>query len=149
MVDALVVLVTGPAFGLLGERWRVERWWMSAALLAGALCLEPLARSAEGQLPAPAVVWKLEVAVALSGPVLRDRRARQASLRPARLTGRAGYSTDPPRSLLCGADVSTRHPAVLVVRYLSAEVRSQRSNDQIVVASRTSGVGTVRIGRYP
>jgi hypothetical protein len=54
-------LVTGPVFGLLGERWRVRRSWVSAALVAGALCLEPLARSAVGQLMPPAHVWTVEV----------------------------------------------------------------------------------------
>jgi hypothetical protein len=55
-------LVTGPLFGLLGERWRVRRSWVSAALVAGALCLEPLARWATGQLWPPAPVWTAEVA---------------------------------------------------------------------------------------
>lgn len=57
-------LVTGPLFGLLGQRWRVRRSWVSAGLVAGALCLEPLARWATGQLPydAPSV-WGVEVAV--------------------------------------------------------------------------------------
>jgi hypothetical protein len=36
-------LVTGPLFGFLGQRWRTRRAWLSAALVAGALCLEPLA----------------------------------------------------------------------------------------------------------
>lgn len=35
-------LVTGPVFGFLGQRWRTRRAWLSAALVAGALCLEPL-----------------------------------------------------------------------------------------------------------
>jgi hypothetical protein len=60
-------LVTGPLFGLLGQRWRVRRSWVSAALVAGALCLEPLARWAVGQLMPPAHVWGVEVA---SGAVL-------------------------------------------------------------------------------
>jgi hypothetical protein len=34
--------VTGPVFGFLGQRWRTKRAWLSAALVAGALCLEPL-----------------------------------------------------------------------------------------------------------
>jgi len=55
-------LVTGPLFGLLGERWRVRRSWVSAALVAGALCLEPLARWATGQLWPPVPVWTAEVA---------------------------------------------------------------------------------------
>lgn len=55
-------LVTGPLFGLLGQRWRVRRWRISAAIVAGALCLEPLARWAAGQLMPPAPVWTAEVA---------------------------------------------------------------------------------------
>lgn len=54
-------LVTGPTFGLLGQRWRVHRSWVSAAFLAGILCLEPLARWATGQLWPPALVWVSEV----------------------------------------------------------------------------------------
>jgi hypothetical protein len=60
-------LVTGPLFGLLGQRWRVRRSWVSAALVAGALCLEPVARWIVGQLMPPAHVWGAEVA---SGAVL-------------------------------------------------------------------------------
>ena len=55
-------LVTGPLFGLLGQRWRVRRWWVSAALVAGVLCLEPVARWATGQLWPPTPVWTAEVA---------------------------------------------------------------------------------------
>jgi Family of unknown function (DUF6518) len=55
-------LVTGPLFGVLGQRWRVHRSWVSAAVVAGALCLEPLARWTSGRLMAPAVVWTVEVA---------------------------------------------------------------------------------------
>ncbi len=54
-------LVTGPFFGLAGQRWRVRRSWVSAALVAGALCLEPLARWVTGQLWPPAPVWTVEV----------------------------------------------------------------------------------------
>ncbi len=54
-------LVTGPLFGLLGQRWRVRRWWVSAAVVGGALCLEPLARWITGQLSPPAPVWAVEV----------------------------------------------------------------------------------------
>ncbi|MEP6477298.1 MAG: hypothetical protein ABJC60_08500 [Actinomycetota bacterium] len=57
-------MATGPLFGLLGQRWRVHRSWVSAALVAGALCLEPLARWATGQRPyAAPSVWGVEVAV--------------------------------------------------------------------------------------
>lgn len=55
-------MVTGPLFGLLGQRWRLHRSWVSAAVVAGALCLEPLARWASGQLFGPAPVWTVEVA---------------------------------------------------------------------------------------
>jgi uncharacterized membrane protein (UPF0136 family) len=56
-------LVTGPLFGFFGHRWRVRRSWVSAVLVAGALCLEPLARWATGQLSSPAHVWGVEVAL--------------------------------------------------------------------------------------
>ena len=36
-------LMTGPLYGLLGQRWRTRRAWISALLVAGALCLEPFA----------------------------------------------------------------------------------------------------------
>jgi hypothetical protein len=54
-------LVMGPVFGLLGQRWRVRRWWVSAVVVAGALCVEPAARLATGQLMPPASVWTVEV----------------------------------------------------------------------------------------
>lgn len=77
-------LVTGPVFGLLGQRWRVRRSWVSAALVAGALCLEPAARWATGQLSSPASVWRVEVAVGMGVAIvfvvalLASRRARVA-----------------------------------------------------------------------
>ena len=40
----LTGLMTGPLFGLLGQRWRVHRSWVSAAIVAGVLCLEPVVR---------------------------------------------------------------------------------------------------------
>jgi Family of unknown function (DUF6518) len=55
-------LVTGPLFGLLGQRWHTDRSWLGAALVVGALCLEPLARWRAGQLPPPTFVWVIEVA---------------------------------------------------------------------------------------
>jgi hypothetical protein len=63
VVWALCGLLTGPAYGLLGQRWRVSRWWVSAAAVAGAFLLEPLARVAAGQLSPPSVVWRVEVAI--------------------------------------------------------------------------------------
>ncbi|MEA2556501.1 MAG: hypothetical protein QOG88_39 [Actinomycetota bacterium] len=56
-------VATGPLFGLLGQRWRVRRWWVSAAFVAGAICLEPLARFGAGELMPPAPVWVVEVAL--------------------------------------------------------------------------------------
>jgi hypothetical protein len=41
-------LVTGPVFGFLAQRWRTRRAWLSAVLVAGALCLEPLAERIAG-----------------------------------------------------------------------------------------------------
>jgi hypothetical protein len=75
-------LVTGPLFGLLGQRWRVRRSWVSAAMVAGALCLEPLARWASGHLMTPTVVWTVEaasgivVAALFAYALVRLRRAR-------------------------------------------------------------------------
>ena len=60
-------LVMGPSFGVLGQRWRVRRWWVSAAIVAGVLFMEPLARLATGQLMPPAPVWTVE---ATSGAVV-------------------------------------------------------------------------------
>jgi len=54
-------LVTGPGFGLLGQRWRVSRSWSSAALVAGAFLLEPVARRIDGRLFGPSWVWRAEV----------------------------------------------------------------------------------------
>ncbi len=74
-------LITGPLFGLLGQRWRVRRWWVSGAVGAGVLCLEPPVHSFAGQLWPPAWVWWVEVcvgvAVAGAFAVLISRRAMQ------------------------------------------------------------------------
>jgi hypothetical protein len=44
------------------QRWRSDRSWLSAALVAGALCLEPLARWLTGRLLPPVSVWAVEIA---------------------------------------------------------------------------------------
>jgi hypothetical protein len=55
-------LVTGPLYGFLGQRWRTRRAWLSAALVAGALCLEPLAQTVAGnRYPGASVVWPVEI----------------------------------------------------------------------------------------
>ena len=75
-------LVTGPLFGFLGQRWRVRRSWVSAALVVGALCLEPAARWVTGQLYPPVHVWTTEVvsgvvvAVVFASTLVASRRAR-------------------------------------------------------------------------
>ncbi|HUK77987.1 MAG TPA: hypothetical protein VL117_10365 [Thermoleophilia bacterium] len=73
-------LLTGPLFGYLGQRWRVGGSWAAAALLAGAFCLEPLARWRVGQLSPPLSVWGVETAagalgaLCLAGAALARRR---------------------------------------------------------------------------
>ncbi len=62
--------VTGPLYGLLGQMWRARRAWISAVLVAGALCLEPVALSLAGRrYYGDSVVWPFEVAcgIALAG----------------------------------------------------------------------------------
>lgn len=74
-------LVTGSLYGLLGQRWRTSRSWVSAALVTGALCLEPVARVATGRLSPPDTVWDVEVAIGLAAAaafaavLVRGRRA--------------------------------------------------------------------------
>jgi hypothetical protein len=58
-------LVSGPLFGLLGQRWRVARSWVSAAVVAFALCFEPLARGLVGMLDHHPVVWGAEIAIGI------------------------------------------------------------------------------------
>jgi hypothetical protein len=76
-------LVTGPLFGLLGQRWRVHRSWLSAAIIVGALLFEPLARQVKGELFGPPWVWRAEVALGIGlavgfilGGMTRRRTAR-------------------------------------------------------------------------
>lgn len=54
-------LVTGPLFGYLGFRWRIDRWWVGAAAVVGSLFLEPVARLPVGMLSGGPVVWIVEV----------------------------------------------------------------------------------------
>ena len=69
-----------PLFGWLGQRWRTERAWIGAALVAGLLCLEPVARIASGQLPYQAhTVWVVEVALgAIAGALFLVSHRRRA-----------------------------------------------------------------------
>ena len=61
-------LVTGPVYGFLGQRWRTRRAWMSAALVAGTLCLEPFALTATGRTfgGESTAVWRLEVVAGIA-----------------------------------------------------------------------------------
>jgi hypothetical protein len=77
--------VTGPFYGFLGQRWRTRRAWISAVLVAGALCLEPFALTVAGRTLAgrSRLVWTLETAAgiatagyfAISGLAYRRRLA--------------------------------------------------------------------------
>lgn len=55
-------LFTGPLYGALGHYWREKRAWISAVLVAGAVCLEPFAERVVGQLPRQPAVWLTEIA---------------------------------------------------------------------------------------
>jgi Family of unknown function (DUF6518) len=68
-VYVLVGLVSGPVYGLLGQRWRTRRSLWSAAAFIGALCLEPWARETVGRLFAPSSVWAVETALGLAASV--------------------------------------------------------------------------------
>ncbi|MGO9196379.1 MAG: hypothetical protein ACLQK4_04545 [Acidimicrobiales bacterium] len=60
-------LVTGPLYGFLGQRWRTRRAWMSAVLVAGALCLEPFAEMAMGNdYSGASIVWPAEVVTGIA-----------------------------------------------------------------------------------
>jgi len=81
IVYAIAGLASGPLYGLLGQRWRVDRWWVSAVAVAGAFFLEPWARVAVGRLSPPSVVWWVEVAfgaavtVYFAARLVQSRRA--------------------------------------------------------------------------
>jgi hypothetical protein len=77
-------ILTGPLYGFRGHRWRVARSWISAVLVTGALCLEPLARKVAGMLSGPPLVWGAEVVLGTVAAVLfvfmivTSRRTREA-----------------------------------------------------------------------
>ena len=58
--------VSGPLYGLLGQRWHRFRWWPSALLAAGSLCLEPVVLAAVGRTFGPSVVYVAETATGLA-----------------------------------------------------------------------------------
>ncbi len=57
----LGAVITAPLYGYLGFRWSDTRAWLSAFLLGGALCLEPLATEFVDRLPAFSLVWMAEI----------------------------------------------------------------------------------------
>ena len=77
--------VTGPLFGLLGQRWRTQRSWTGPVLVAGAFLLEPLAHRARGDLLGPSWIWAAEVAlgVCLLAYFLVSTSGRGGAPRPA------------------------------------------------------------------
>jgi uncharacterized protein DUF6518 len=83
----LAGIATGPFYGFLGHRWRVAKSWISAVLVASALCFEPLARSVAGMLSGPSLVWTVEVAIGgavaavFALMIVTSRRARE-TVRP-------------------------------------------------------------------
>jgi hypothetical protein len=56
---------TAPLYGFLGYEWRAKRAWISALLLGGAFCLEPLALAIVGRLPQRTNVWVTEVCLGI------------------------------------------------------------------------------------
>ncbi|HVB10195.1 MAG TPA: hypothetical protein VNM16_07495 [Bacillota bacterium] len=58
--------VTGPLYGVLGQRWRVSHWWPSALLAAGALTFEPLTLAVVGRTFGPVGVYFIETAAGLA-----------------------------------------------------------------------------------
>jgi hypothetical protein len=76
--------VTGPLYGFLGQRWRTRRAWVSAVLVAGALCLEPLAQTVAGNhYPGATRVWPVEIAagIAMAGYFLATGLAYRRTTR--------------------------------------------------------------------
>jgi hypothetical protein len=60
-------LIGGPVFGWLGYRWHTSRSWLAAAIVTGALCLEPIAVSVAGRSDGRSgLVWAVEVVVGLA-----------------------------------------------------------------------------------
>lgn len=58
-------VVTAPLYGFLGYEWRTKKAWVSALLVGGAFCLEPLALALVGRLPQRTEVWVAEVCMGL------------------------------------------------------------------------------------
>lgn len=60
-------LVFGPLFGWLGHRWHTRRSWLAAAIVTGALCLEPIAVAVTGHnVGRSGIVWAFEIVVGIA-----------------------------------------------------------------------------------
>jgi hypothetical protein len=92
-------LISGPLYGLLGFYWRTRRAWVSAALVAGAVCLEPLVEDVVGHLPRQPAVWLAEIgagtllALYFALTVILSRRGRIYLRRVAGKESRAKRGT--------------------------------------------------------
>jgi hypothetical protein len=75
-------LFTGPLFGWLGQRWRVDGAWIGALVTAALVCVEPLARVHAGYAIRFQTVWMSEIAVGIAmavffvGVAARDNGSR-------------------------------------------------------------------------
>jgi hypothetical protein len=78
-------LFTGPLFGWLGQRWRTDRAWLGAFVLAALVSLEPLVRTRVGNAIRFRGVWLAEVAAGVLMAIYVVAEARAA-----RLGGRGG-----------------------------------------------------------
>jgi hypothetical protein len=59
-------VVTGPLFGWFGNRWRAQRAWAGALVLAACVCLEPFAHSVAGDAIRFPAVSHAEIAAGLA-----------------------------------------------------------------------------------
>ena len=59
-------LIGGPVFGWLGTGWHTSRLWLAAAIVTGALCLEPIAVSVAGRSDGRSGLRAVEVVVGLA-----------------------------------------------------------------------------------
>ena len=92
-------LVTGPLFGYLGHRWRVDAWWVGPAVLSAVFLMEPILRR-RGQPPPrpPMGVGRRVRRRRRPGTRLLGDAPRPPSEPLARLTAHAGPRLNRPRT---------------------------------------------------
>ena len=73
-------LLSGPAFGWLGWRWRTSRYLLGPVSVVGAFLLEPL--DGQAHLP-PVTAGEVAAGIALAVSLLIVRAARAPSLQPS------------------------------------------------------------------